>query len=102
MSKTAELPTYATTIAGAVLPVLLAMVTALFKLWMRKLEKKWELGHKETVEGQDEIKLKLAEAEGALRGDLKNGIKDKLDSIEEKVTNVTERQGQTVEQNKKA
>ena len=102
MFSDVTLPTYATTIAGAILPILLAMVTALFKLWLRRLEKKWELGHEETLKGQAKTMARLAEAEGALRGDLKNGVKQKLDSIDEKVTKVTERQNQTAEQNQEA
>lgn len=96
----AVLPTYATTIAGALLPVLVAAAGAFIKLWFRRLEKQWELGHKETLEGQSKVLIKLAEAEGALRGDLKNGVKDKLDVIEEKVDTAKEVALQTKEERK--
>lgn len=99
MSVSAALPTYATTIAGALLPVIVAALGAFMKLYFRRLEKQWKLGHKETVQGQELITQRLKEAEALIRGDLKNGVKAKLDSIDEKVTKVTERQGQTVEQN---
>lgn len=95
---TAVLPTYATTIAGALLPVLVAVFGALTKLYFQRLEKRWELGHKETLEGQNEVLLKLAEAEGALRGDLKNGVKDKLDVIEKKVDTAKKVAEQTKEE----
>lgn len=99
MFVSAIFPTYATTVAGALLPVLVAGLGIFMKLYFRKLEKQWDLGHEETQSGQEEIKLRLAEAEAVLRGDLKNGIKAKLDSIDEKVTKVTERQSQTPQQN---
>jgi hypothetical protein len=93
------LPTYATTIAGAMLPVLMAALGTFMKLYFRRLEKQWKLGHKESLEGQKEITERLSEAEALIRGDLKNGVKAKLDSIDEKVTKVTERQGQSTAQN---
>lgn len=99
MFTSAALPTYATTVAGALLPVLMAAIGAFMKLYFRRLEKQWKLGHKETVEGQELITQRLKEAEALIRGDLKNGVKAKLDSIDEKVTKVTERQGRSIQEN---
>lgn len=102
MLKEAAIPTYATTIAGALLPVLVAALGAFMKLYFRKLEKQWKLGHEETVKGQEKITARLKEAEALIRGDLKNGVKAKLDTIAEEVTKVNQRQTQTAGQNQEA
>jgi hypothetical protein len=99
----ADLPPYASTIAGAMAPVL----TALLFIPVRRLARKLEGSHKDTIEGQQEIRLeqaetnkRLAEAEALIRGDLKNGIKASLDKIDAKVTEVNKRQGQSQAENK--
>ncbi len=104
MPVLSEIPSYAHTLSGAFLPVLVVFVGGVLTLLLKKLEKTWKIGHEETQNGQSkivkELEKRLAEAEGALRGDLKNGIKTQLDTIASQVGKVNERQGQTTEQNK--
>lgn len=71
-------------VVGALAPVL----SAVLLLLVARLGKRVEGAKTTATENStqlSEVQQRLAEAEGAIRGDLKNGIKNKLDEISEKV-----------------
>jgi len=78
--------TITNTLAGAIAPVL----TALLFIPVRRILRKAEANHEVTVKEAEELRTRLAEAEGAIRGDLANGVKATVDRVETKVDQVAE------------
>jgi hypothetical protein len=74
--------TYASTLAGAVAPIL----TALLFIPVRMLIRKVEANHEVTRKEAEQLRVRLAEAEATIRGDLRNGIKKSLDQVVENTT----------------
>ncbi|HEX3561815.1 MAG TPA: hypothetical protein VHU24_03165 [Solirubrobacterales bacterium] len=73
--------TLTNTLAGAIAPIL----TALLFIPVRRLFGKLEENHEVTKREAAELRVKLAEAEGAIRGDLKDGISTRLETIDSKL-----------------
>lgn len=73
--------TIVTSLVGALAPVLTALLFIPVRILMKRLERNHDLAR---AEG-DDLRVRLGEAEGAIRGDLKDGLKNTSDRIEAKV-----------------
>jgi hypothetical protein len=78
--------TLTNTLAGAIAPIL----TALLFIPVRKIIRSAEANHDVTKAEAADLRTKLREAEAAIRGDLKNGVKATVDRVEAKVDQVAE------------
>lgn len=78
--------TLTNTLAGAIAPIL----TALLFIPVRKIIRSAEANHDVTKAEAADLRTKLREAEAAIRGDLKNGVKAAVDRVETKVDQVAE------------
>lgn len=69
-------------LAGTVAGVLAVLVPALVGLILSKILK---AQHIDTKEGQAALEQRVIEAEALIRGDIKNGVKEKLESIDSRI-----------------
>lgn len=72
----------------AFLPVFSAIAVLVVKKYGNRIEGKVEDAKEIGTENKElskELKRKLTEAEALIRGDIKNGVKTRLDSIDEKL-----------------
>lgn len=86
--------TWSNTIAGAVAPIITALLFIPVRMLYRRVEKvldQAKANHDLTATEVADLKVKLAEAEGAIRGDLKNGVKATLERVETKVEQLPEK-----------
>lgn len=85
--------TWSNTIAGAVAPIITALLFIPVRMLYRRVEKvldQAKANHDLTATEVGALQTKLAEAEAAIRGDLANGVKATADRIESKVDQVAE------------
>jgi uncharacterized protein YoxC len=80
--------TWSNTIAGAVAPIITALLFIPVRMLYRRVEKvldQAKKNHDLTADEVGSLKKELAEAKAAIRGDLANGVKATLDRVETKV-----------------
>jgi hypothetical protein len=72
---------WASSVVGVVGPVLTALITIPIYVIIKRLE----ANHDVTKEEGDQTRSRLKEAEGVIRGDLANGLKASIDSVNDKI-----------------
>lgn len=75
----------ANSIAGVVILLLPLLVAAGFRYLIRRLESGQAVIESKIGTSHEATRVRLAEAEAVIRGDLKNGVKATVDRIEAKV-----------------